>query len=119
MTQEVLFTWLISFAKSLPVEETQALINIDGVGIKCVNSVLEIKHQDLVQIILANSLDQNCGQVVPESPDAEHVGNCHGGAVNSFAKDHGSSLLEFASNDTSMLRRLSHQVSWTNATTQN
>lgn len=85
----------LGFAKRRPVEQAQA--QIDGGGIQCVDRVLEIEPQVLVQIKLASTPDQNCSQVGPDSPVARLVGVCQGGAVNAVAKSHGVQLARVGS----------------------
>ena len=83
------------FAKRCPVEQAQT--QIDGGGIQCVDRVLEIEPQVLVQIKLASAPDQNCSQVGPDSPVARLVGIGQGRAVNAVAKSHGVQLARVGS----------------------
>jgi hypothetical protein len=69
----------LGFAKQRPVELTQA--QIDCGSIQCVERVLEIESQVLVPIKFANSPNQNCNQVGPDSQIARLVGIVQGGAV--------------------------------------
>ena len=85
----------LGFAKRRPVEQAQA--QIDGGGIQCVDRVLEIESQVLVQIKLASAPDQNCSQVGPDSPVARLVGIGQGRAVNAVAKSHGVQLARVGS----------------------
>jgi hypothetical protein len=85
----------LGFAKRRPVERAQA--QIDGGGIQCVDRVLEIESQVLVQIKLASAPDQNCSQVGPNSPVARLVGIGQGRAVNAVAKSHGVQLARVGS----------------------
>jgi hypothetical protein len=74
----------LGFAKRRPVEQTQ----VDGGGIQCVDRVLEIEPQVLVQIKIASSPDQSCSQVGLDSPVARLVGIGQGRAVKAVAKSH-------------------------------
>ena len=85
----------LGFAKRRPFEQAQA--QIDGGGIQCVDRVLEIEPQVLVQIKLASASDQNCSQVGPDTPVARLVGIGQGRAVNAVAKSHGVQLARVGS----------------------
>lgn len=85
----------LGFAKRRPLEQAQA--QIDGGGVQCVDCILEIEPQVLVQIKLASTSDQYCGQVGPDSPVARLVGIGQGGAVNAVAKSHGVQLARVGS----------------------
>ena len=85
----------LGFAKRRPLEQAQA--QIDGGGIQCVDRVLEIEPQVLVQIQLASTSDQYCSQVGPDAPVARLVGIGQGGAVNAVAKSHGVQLARVGS----------------------
>ncbi len=85
----------LGFVKRRPVEQTQA--QIYGGGIQCVDRVLEIEPQVLVQIKLASARDQNCSQVGPDSTVARLVGIGQGGEVNAVAKSHGVQLARVGS----------------------
>ena len=76
----------LGFAKRRPVEQAQTQIDVGG--IQCVDRVLEIESQVLVQIKLARAPDQNCSQVGPNAPVARLVGIDQGRAVNAVAKSH-------------------------------
>ncbi len=85
----------LGFAKRRPLEQAQA--QIDGCGIQCIDRILEIESQVLVQIKLASTPNQNRSQVGPDSPVARLVGIGHGGAVNAVAKSHGVQLARVGS----------------------
>jgi len=85
----------LGFAKRRPLEQAQA--QIDGGGVQCIDRILEIEPQVLVQIKFASTSDQNCGQVGPDSPVARLVGIGQGGAVNAVAKSHGVQLARVGS----------------------
>jgi len=85
----------LGFAKRRPLEQAQA--QIDGGGIQCVDRVLEIEPQVLVQIKFASTPNQNRSQVGPDSPVARLVGIGQGGAVNAVAKSHGVQLARVGS----------------------
>ena len=85
----------LGFAKRRPLEQAQA--QIDGGGVQCVDRILEIEPQVLVQIKFASTSDQYCGQVGPDSPVARLVGIGQGGAVNTVAKSHGVQLARVGS----------------------
>ncbi|MEY3740509.1 MAG: hypothetical protein RLZZ192_1185, partial [Pseudomonadota bacterium] len=85
----------LDFAKRRPLEQAQA--QVDGDGVLGVDRVLEIESQVLVQIKLAITSDQNCGQVGPYAPVARLVGIGQGGAVNAVAKSHGVKLARVGS----------------------
>ncbi len=78
------------FAKRRPVEQAQT--QIDCGGIQCVDRVLEIESQVLVQIKPASAPDQYCSQVGPDSLVARLVGIGQGRAVNAVVKSHGAQL---------------------------
>jgi hypothetical protein len=85
----------LGYAKRRPLQQAQE--QIDGGGIQCVDCVLEIESQVLVQIKFASALDQYCGQVGPDSPVARLVGIGQGGAVNAVTKSHGVKLARVGS----------------------
>jgi len=85
----------LGFAKRCPLEQAQT--QIDGGGIQCVDRILEVEPQVLVQIKFASTSDQNCSQVGPDSPVARLVGIGQGGAVNAVAKSHGVQLARVGS----------------------
>ena len=65
---------------------------MDGGGIQCVDRVLEIEPQVLVQIKFARAPDQKCSQVGPDSLVARLVGIGQGGSVNTVSKSHSLQL---------------------------
>ena len=67
----------LGFAKRRPLEQAQT--QIEGGGVQCINRVLEIESQVLVQIKLAIAANQNRSQVGPDSPVARLVGVGLGG----------------------------------------
>jgi hypothetical protein len=93
--QGLLLDVFLGFEKRRPLEQAEA--QIDGGSVQCVDRIIEIEFQVFVQINLASSTDQNCGQVGSDTPIARLVCIGHGGATNAVAKLHGVQLAQSGS----------------------
>ena len=74
----------LGFAKRRPLEQTQT--QIDGVVIQCVDRVLAMEAQVLVQIELSSAADQYCDLVVSHAQVARLVCVGQGGELNAVSK---------------------------------